>query len=155
MHKLNPSLTFEFGSVENGKREFIISADGIGEAFPEVEALYATAPSLPRWKFIRFRPRRTPMDVDYGGVSVRAESVTVQLTRSGQVVDLTVFIPNYSEANRKEYTAIAFLLLDGALGEYDVETRVGQIQVKAVPDPTAQTCSLDALPKNFDALFVN
>src|SRR5215472_10130561 len=127
MHKLNPSLTFEFGPIENGKREFVISADGIKEVFPQVEALYAAAPSLPRWKFVRFRPRRKPMDVDYEGVSVQAASVSVQLVRNGQAADVTVFIPNYSQANRKAFVAIAFLMLDGALGEYDVEMRVGQI----------------------------
>src|SRR6266404_9069287 len=95
MHKVNPSLTFEFGPIEDGKREFVISADGIKEAFPQVEALYAAAPPLPRWKFVRFRPRRKPMDVNYGGVSVRAASVTVQLVRNGQVADAIVFIPNY------------------------------------------------------------
>ena len=155
MHKLNPSLTFEFGPIEDGKREFVISADGIKEAFPQVEALYAAAPSLPRWKFVKFRPRRKPMDVNYEGVSVRATSVTVQLVRNGQLADLTVFIPNYSEADRKPYMAIAFLLLDDALGEYDVETRVGQIKVEAAPKAQAQTFSLQDSPKAFDALFVN
>src|SRR3974390_2814013 len=142
MHKLNPCLTFEFGPIEDGKREFVISADGIKEAFPQVEALYAAAPSLPRWKFVKFRPRRKPMDVNYDGISVRATSVTVQLVRNGQLADLTVFIPNYSEADRKAYMAIAFLLLDGALGEHDVETRVGQIKVEAPPKAQAQTSSL-------------
>lgn len=153
MHKLNPSLTFEFGPIEDGKREFVISADGIKEAFPEVEAVYGSAPSLPRWKFTKFRPRRKPMDVNYGGVSVPA--VTTQLSRNGQLVDVTVFIATYSESKRKEYTAIAFLLLDGALGEYDVEMRVGQIQIEAAPKPTARTCSLETLAKSFDALFLN
>jgi hypothetical protein len=155
MHKLNPSLTFEFGPIEDGKREFVISADGIKDAFPEVEALYAAAPSLPRWKFIKFRPRRKPMDVNYGGVSVPAASVKVQLSRNGQLADLTVFIPTYSESKREAYTAIAFLLLDGTLGEYDVETRVGQIQVGAAPKSTVRTFSLETLPNAFDALFVN
>jgi len=155
MHKLNPSLTFEFGPIEDGRREFVISADGIKEAFPQVEALYAAAPYLPRWKFVRFRPRRKPIDVKYGGASVRAASVTVQLVQNGQVADVTVFIPNYSEADRKAFVAIAFLLLDGALGEYDVEMRVGQINVDATPKAQAQTSSLQDLPKTFDALFVH
>jgi len=30
MHKLSRSLTLEFGPVEEGKREFVISADGPG-----------------------------------------------------------------------------------------------------------------------------
>jgi len=155
MHKLNPSLTFEFGPIEDGRREFVISADGIKNAFPEVEALYAAAPSLPRWKFIKFRPRRKPMDVNYGGVSVPAASVKVQLSRNGQLADLTVFIPTYSESKREAYTGIAFLLLDGTLGEYDVETRVGQIQVEAAPRSTIQTFSLETLPNAFDTLFGN
>jgi hypothetical protein len=155
MHKLNPSLTFEFGPVEDGKRVFVISADGIKDAFPAVEALYAAAPSLPRWKFVKFRPRRAPMDVNYGGVSVRAASVRVQIVRSGPLADLTLFIPNYSETDRNAYMAIAFLLLDGALGEYDVETRVGQINVEAPPKGRAKTFSLEDLPKTFDAGFIN
>jgi hypothetical protein len=95
------------------------------------------------------------MDVSYGGVSVRAASVTAQLVRNDQVADVTVFIPNYSEANRKAFVAVAFLLLDGALGEYDVEMRVGQIKVEAAPTAQAKTSSLQDLPKAFDALFVN
>lgn len=155
MHKLNPSLTFEFGPIEGGRREFVISADGIKEAFPEVQALYAAAPSLPRWKFTKFRPRRSPLDVNYGNVSVQASSVRVQMKKNGQVVDLTVFMPNYTEENREACTAIAFLLLDGALGEYDVETRVGQIRVGATSNDTEQLYSLKALPGAFDALFAN
>jgi hypothetical protein len=151
MHKLNPSLTFEFGPKENGRREFVISADGIREAFPEVEALYATAPSLPRWKFIKFRPRRKPLDVSYGGISVRAASVRVQIEPMGQTADLTVFIPGYTSSAKKEYMTAAFLLLDGALGEYDVETRVGRIRVDSMPKGSVQTNSLDGLPDAFDA----
>lgn len=150
MHKINPNLTFEFGPKENGRREFVISADGIRDAFPEVEALYASAPALPRWKFIKFRPRRKPLDVSYGGVSVKAASVRVSIVSTGQTEDLTVFIPG-SENGNKAYTAAAFLLLDGALGEYDVETRVGQINVASAPQDKAKTYSLEDLPAAFDA----
>jgi hypothetical protein len=154
MHRLNPNLTFEFGPIENGKREFVISADGIKEAFPEVEMLYAVAPALPRWKFTKYRPRRKPMDINYRGVSVRVASVAVQLVRNGRLADITVLIPNYSAAERDSFSAIAFLLLDGALGEYDVETRVGQIRVEAASTTEGQRYSLSDLSTAFDALFV-
>ncbi len=65
MHKVHQSLTFEFGPKENGRREFVISVDGIKDAFPSVEALYAAAPTLERWQFIKFRPRREPFDIEY------------------------------------------------------------------------------------------
>src|ERR1700688_4193050 len=154
MHKLNPSLTFEFGPKENGRREFTISADGIRKAFPEVEALYAAAPSLPRWKFIKFRQRQKPSNVSYGGVSVQAASVAVEVKPNGKMADIVVFIPGYTEAAHKTFASIAFLLLDQSLGEYDVETRVGEIRVESASKAQGQTYSLDALPKLVDALFV-
>ena len=64
LKQVHESVTFEFGPVEDGKREFVISADGIKDAFPAVEKLYALAPKLPRWKFIKFRPRRAAMDIE-------------------------------------------------------------------------------------------
>jgi len=152
MHKLNPNLTFEFGPKEDGRREFVISADGIIEAFPEVEALYAAAPSVPRWKFIKFRPRRTPNDISYGGVSVKASSVSALIKPNGEMVDITIFIPGYTEAAHKTYASIAFLFLDEALGEYDVETRVGQVNFDSGSKAPAQSYSLEALPKAVDAL---
>jgi hypothetical protein len=78
LHKVNPTLTFEFGPIEQGQREFTISADGIKDAFPAVEALYAAAPQLPRWKFLKFRQRRLPSDISYGGVFVKAATISGQ-----------------------------------------------------------------------------
>ncbi len=42
-------LVFEISQVTNGKREFIISADGLSELFSAVEALSQAAPDLERW----------------------------------------------------------------------------------------------------------
>ena len=130
MKKIHEALTFEFGPVENGKREFVISADGIKDAFPAVERLYASAPKLDRWVFIKFRPRRTPMDVQYSGVKVKADDVYCTAEPDGGKAGITVFIRGYEAEQGKIYKGIAFLMLDQALGEYDVETKVGFIQVK-------------------------
>jgi hypothetical protein len=148
-------LTFEFGPEENGRREFVVSADGIREAFPEVERLYAAAPSLPRWKFIKFRPRRTPSDVTYEGLRIRAASVVVEAKAAGQLADLTVFIPGYTQTAHNQYATIMYLLLDEALGEYDVETRVGKVNIESATNASKQACSLEALPRTVDALFAN
>ncbi len=153
MHKINPNLTFEFGPKKDGQREFVISADGIKTAFPAVEALYATAPPLPHWKVIRFRPRREPADISYNNVSVKASSVRVHMEINGRIADLTVFIPGYTAENRDSYTAINYLLLDQALGEFDVETYVGQIRVESSPGIGQKTYSLAELPAAFDSLI--
>ena len=150
MHKVNPDLTFEFGPRDQNCREFIISADGIKEAFPKVEALFAAAPSLPRWKFIKFRPRRKPFDISYAGITVKAKSVLVRLSRAGQKANVTVYLPDYKQNADDKYMTITFLLLDQALGEYDVEMYVGKIDIKSLSDAPKDACSLSALPKAFD-----
>ena len=58
LQKVGPNLAFEISSAKEAKREFVISADGIIEAFPAVEKLYKAKPNLPEWTFIKFRPRR-------------------------------------------------------------------------------------------------
>ncbi len=131
MRKVHPNLTFEFGPKENGRREFVISADGIKDAFPKVEALYAIAPEIPRWEFIKFRPRREPANISFREVSVRAEDVFVFVEPDRTKAGITVFLPEYSKQAHETFAGVAFLLLDRALGEYDVETRVGFIEVES------------------------
>lgn len=150
MHKVHPSLTFEFGPKYGGQREFVISADGIREAFPKVESLFSSAPPLPKWKFVKFRPRREPFDIQYGGVSVKASAVSVRMQPEGRQVGLTVFIPGYTKASHQVYTGIAFILLDQALGEYNVETRVGYIEIEAPNAAEHGTVPLQQLPDAFD-----
>jgi hypothetical protein len=154
MHRVEPHLTFEFGPKKDGRREFTISADGIREAFPKVETLYAAAPPLPRWKIMKFRQRHDLADISYGNVIVHSDAVAIKIERTGQKADIELYIPGYSGASRETYIAIAFLLLDQALGEYDVETRVGDVQVKAISEAPAHAQMFEALPKSFDALFV-
>ena len=153
MHNVSPSLTFEFGPKEGGRREFVISADGIRAAFPKVESLFAAAPSLPRWKFTKFRPRRAPFDIEYQGLKVKADQVSVLLRSNGAAVGLTVLIPACTSDADKACQGIAFLLLDQALGEYDVETRVGRVAVRAPTPSDTEAVPLRQLPAAFDAQF--
>jgi hypothetical protein len=94
-------------------------------------------------------------DISYGGVSVKAASVSVLVEANGQMADVTVFIPGYTQAAHKTYAAIAFLFLDEALGEYDVETRVGQVNVNSASKAPPHSYSLEALPKAVDALLAH
>jgi hypothetical protein len=147
-------LTFEFGPKDGNRREFVISADGIRDAFTKVESLFASAPPLPKWKLIKFRPRREPADLEYHKVLVKVDSVSVLLQPDGQRAGLTVVIPAYTKAAHQSYLALAFLFLDQALGEYDVETRVGSISVQAPSAVTTNALPLRELPKAFDSFFL-
>jgi hypothetical protein len=71
------------------------------------------------------------------------------------MADPTVFIPGYTQTAHKTYAAITFLLLDEALGEYDVETRIGQVNVESSAQTPTRTCSLQALPETVNALLAH
>jgi hypothetical protein len=130
MGKVDSHLTFEFGPVmENGKREFVISAGGIVDAFPAVELLFESAPELARWHFIKYRPRRfPPNDIEFGGKSIAAEDVHYHLFKDGAKIGIVVFFDGYNDDEGDIYGQIGFLYLDEALGEYDIETKVGVIE---------------------------
>jgi hypothetical protein len=153
MHKVDPNLTFEFGPKQNGQREFVIGADGILDAFPKVESLFAVAPKLPEWRFVKCRPRRTPSDIKFNGVSVSADSVSVLIRPDGSKADLTIRILGYRETEALTYTSSAFLFLDQALGEYDTETRIGDIEVQVPSSSRDDAFTLRELPAQFDAVF--
>ena len=128
MHKIDENLTFEFGPITNkGTREFVISADGIIKSFPAVEKLFDAAPKLDKWKFIKFRPRRTLMSIEMYGLKINPDNVKCQLFKDKAKVGVMMFFEDYTPEQNNSYARIGYLLLDEAVGEYDVETKVGFI----------------------------
>jgi len=130
LHKIQPDLTFEFGPVESGRREFILSADGIREAFPFVQSLAAAAPELPRWTIVRFRPARPHLTtVRLGELELDARSIEFLAEQDGDKANLTISVPGYKVTPQKAYEQAVFLLLDRMLSEYSVEMGIGDIDI--------------------------
>jgi hypothetical protein len=125
MHKVNQDLTFEFSSIDDGKREFIVSADGVREAFSAVRSLVDVAPVLEQWIIIPFRPPKDIGVVRIGNYSLGPDDVWFSHEPDGERVGLTLYIRDLTDENERVATQAAFILLDGALGEYDVEEKVG------------------------------
>jgi len=151
MQTVDSNLTFEFGPVQGGRREFVISAGGIRAAFPAVEELAAAAPALERWRITRFRPRREPMRLKVGSLTVDPSDVEVLAEADGAKIALIVSIRGYHETPTKQYQQAAFLLLDQALGEYVMETRIGGINILAPEGrPSGAWTRLKDLPDVID-----
>ena len=150
--KVDQSLTFEFGPKENGVRDFVISADGKRSAFPQVIALAEKAPDLSRWRVIKFRPRRPAFaELQYEGVNRKLDQIKFTLVSDGGKAGITIFIDGYDSARRNAFLGIAFLYLDNCLGEYDVETKVGFVEVKAMTEPSkSEKIPLAEITKTFD-----
>jgi hypothetical protein len=149
---VNKDLTFELGPVQDGKREFVISAGGIASAFPAVEALYSKAPSLSRWEWVKFRPRRLPLsDLQYGTTQVKVDDVRYLLAKDGNKVGIMLFFDGYSEKEKDNYDQLSYLFLDEALGEYAIETQVGFIEAQSRSSAFySKSSPLRQLPIQFD-----
>ena len=154
LKKVDDNLTFEFGMVqENYTREFIISADGITSSFPVVKRLHAAAPKLKDWVITAFRPRiGTEFSINYSGIEVNGQRMKFSYLSFENEIDLKLFIPNY-DSDDERYIGAAFIMLDNALGEYDVETKLGEIEFLHVPSDTTDLLPFSELPGVVDGLI--
>src|SRR5690606_17558081 len=93
--KVHPDLCFEFGPVENGKRDFVISAGGIKDSFGAVISLCNVAPPLPQWNLIEFRPRRDPeYGLEINGIKIEANDIWFALEPHDNKVGVILFMPD-------------------------------------------------------------
>jgi hypothetical protein len=129
LHKVDGKLTFELG-VGTASRELIISADGNQQLFPTVKRLVAAAPAILGWKVIAFRPRKAAgFAIELGdGTKVGGEGLRFSAQPAGDKLDIELYVAGRTSIDDNVKRAV-FLLLDAALGEYDVETRLAGIDI--------------------------
>ena len=143
IRKSFPGIMFEVGPADQRPRELIISADGISENVSAVEAIADAAPPLDAWTITRFRP---PHDgyaksmLHFGPVSLGKDTIRTKLTRKQDGrPDVDLYLQGF-DADAPEaqiYQGAAFILLDKALGEYNVICLVGEVRfhpLEAAPD---------------------
>lgn len=127
LRKIDVNLTFEISSKKSGKRDFILSADGILSAFPAVEAMFSKKPDLPEWNFIKFRPRRAiGNSIRFGNIELFPRDLRFLLVDDDdEKIGIVLFLNGYDGSSL--FNQIGFLFLNESLGEFDVETKVGGI----------------------------
>lgn len=131
LSKVNSELLFEIPFlIENEKRDFIVSADGVESLFEEVIHLVNNAPTLKYFNVIPFRPRTYQKDqvVEMDGIYVSYEDVYFQYELTDLPININVYIKGYDgEDNR--YIHAYFILLDTLIGEYDAVTLIDETYV--------------------------
>ncbi|MGA2096258.1 MAG: hypothetical protein ABSH39_08165 [Candidatus Acidiferrum sp.] len=153
LEKVHPDLTYECGGVqENGRREFAIGANGDATLFPEVEALCAVAPSLPRWNIVKFRQPREAADLAFHATLVEARSLKVAAKPGRYGINLVIYVPGYTVAEHEGYRRVVSEMLVQALGEYDRATRIDKVELQTDDARKGKTCSLLELPHALDAI---
>jgi len=130
LSKYHKDLTFEFSlEMNQGKREFIISAEGMVSAFPAVIKLVEEAPNLEKFNVVAFRQRQnSEQEIYFEDIVLNTEDIffTYREDKQMDCLDIVIYIKGYSEEN-DQFIAAAFIMLDSLIGEYDVGVKLGEI----------------------------
>ena len=135
-------LVYEMTMPKDSPRELVVSADGIREAFPAVQVLIARAPVLDGWKFTAFRPRMPDyhrVGLTFSGRKFPQDRIWFEAQTQEGAFDLLLFHQDYDPEQRNLIINGTYILLDVALGEYDVMTGIRYIDHQEAPaDPKAE-----------------
>lgn len=148
LSEVDPELAWEMGALDDEISEFVISADGVRDNIPSVEAMMAVAPSLPGWKLTAYRQAKEGIALLLGDQRFDVDSIFFRVDEHGEEgeVDLTIFIEGYTEETSSPYLEAAFLLLDATVGEYNVMTRLRHLDFEPLAAGEGNLQPLSALP---------
>ncbi len=150
LSKVDPGIVHEIGKPDENTVELILSADGIKDVLPAVVALARAAPSLPGFLITAFRTRwPDPIPgLEILNRRIASEDVRYHSEFDGEKLNLVLFLNG--DFTERERLMVGFLMLDQALGEYDVMTGVGTVSFEAGSPSDAKP--LSGLASEFDNL---
>lgn len=126
LKKINEHLTLELGHLGEDKYEITISADGIEEAFSDVEEIYQQKPELDNLAIHKFRqpiPNLNELLIKVDDTEVSYSDILFELLEEKAGIIVVLFIPGFEEES-SEHETLKFLILDSCLGEYDAVKKV-------------------------------
>lgn len=134
LEPFNPEILFEFsGEAVEGKREFILTADGDTDHFADVLYLYKYAPEIPNWIIIPFKqPSDGEFSIDYNGIPMAWEDIYFSHSLNEDGVDLKLYMKGFEGENH--YYGIAYLFLDSYLGEFDAAMFISALEILPLPE---------------------
>lgn len=121
------------GSDPNGLHEFIISAEGHADAFSSVFELIKSAPEIDGWQLIPLKPRFGEFNLvkttEHDGHVLSLDDTRFALAKNGDQVDLAIIVVDHEATDADAYRFMAIQMVESLLGEYDLATRIAQIDV--------------------------
>jgi hypothetical protein len=152
--RYHKGLVFELGIRPEDRMDFVISADGIFDRFPAVIALKKAAPESKLFEVTAFRQAREGLVLEMNGARFSAgvaRFAPLGPDNGGQKLDIAVFL-DFQGLGEEHATQAAFILLDTTIGEYDMETLIGRVEVyEAAETEEAESMPLNELPKILEA----
>lgn len=157
LKEIHPDLVFEISPEFESKREFIISANGLKEAFASVIELAKSAPKMDRWLITPFRQRKNNLDIEIEieDILLSPEDIFFTHEHSGHKVNVDLYIAGLDTDDERVFHLV-LLLLDNVIGEYDVEMKLEQIDIHPLSEVEDATkiYPLKELPGIIDQYFI-
>jgi len=148
--KVNPDVFGEIGA-QGDDRLLVLSADGRSELFGIVQAMFAARPTVPGWKIVAFRQRDPGMQIAMGKTQLDAQVIKFTAKPGdGGKLDVQVFVPGAATVD--EMRQVGFVVMDHTVGEFDMGTKVGNVDFAPIKDAPATAKPLAEMPALVDAL---
>jgi Family of unknown function (DUF695) len=153
---IDPGLGWELGPGLSARFQLCVTAEGDIERRAIAERWWRAAPPDPDWEYFPARqsqPAGTSYTLtlgprQFGPAELRCSTMVDQ---NRERINLTVWHPHYSGLDESTRKQVAYLLLDGLLGEDGVERWCGSIETVVEPLTTGWVDG-DGLRKQVDAL---
>ena len=120
-----PELTID----TSDNHVLIISCDGRRDGIEYVERLYDAKPPIDKWVVQKYRAPGHVIELNYGGLEFKSNDVRVRYFLANDFYNIELFIKGYNDSDDR-YKSLAFLYLDHLVGEYNVMTKIGDIEFK-------------------------
>ncbi len=142
-------LTWEFSGVDSdGKRQFVISADGVASMFPLVFQIVQQAPVLQKFEVVALRQPHKSTSLQCYGRDIDKNNVYYSAQSNEGRLDITLYFEDYDGS--ENWLGVAFLTLDTVIGEYLTATVIGEIQLGSIYARTKDSAPIRALPNIVD-----
>ncbi len=118
------------------RHTLIVSPNNVHELFDDVRDIVSRAPQLKYWTITAFRPPRPLNDVEnVKGIEYNIDDFRVAATKNPDGrVDLNIGVKNFDQYDYYKLLSAMFRILQKALGEYNVEFRLGKVVLNPLDD---------------------
>jgi hypothetical protein len=139
LSEIREGLVVEFSLTGGRAEEIVISADGKKDLFAAVIEVVQAAPPIPGWRVTAFRQPGNPnVTIEMNGMKLGANDIWFSAEPSDGKTDLLLLVRGMTEENHQMLAGAVFVLLDNALGEFIVETALGDVNFGPLSgDPAA------------------
>ena len=141
LKRVDDRLWIELSDAADVPREFIVTAEGLVDAFPIAEALVSSAPVIEEWKFLALKP---PLGFEF---TSRYEGILFEPSRMWflpldshsrpQDLGIRVGIPGLELIDKRAAHNALLVILDTALGERSAATEIQHTEVSELPSDPA------------------